>query len=350
MRVLYIGPLFPGSTALHRMQALEQLGCRVVAIDSRWPGSNYGDSSPLGRIYRKLLRSTDAIMDWRGIRRSLRRHQNNGTWNVLWVDKGKDLSPELLSRFKQSQPECRFVNYSPDDMFNPANSTDHFLRSIPLYDLMVTTKSYNVAELREAGARDVFFVGNAYEPSIHRPVELSDEEQARWGCEVCFVGSCEPDRQRSIEKLAASGISVGLFGPWEHVAENYPNVRCHTGFFADEAYAKALCAGKIGLGFLRKANRDLQTTRSIELPACGVFMLAERTDEHLALFEEGREAEFFASDEELVEKCRYYLNHENERAAIARDGRARCSRDGYSNAGRLRAVLERLQKIQKKKI
>ncbi len=71
-------------------------------------------------------------------------------------------------------------------------------------------------------------------------------------------------------------------------------------------------------------------------------MLAERTDEHRGLFEEGKEAEFFESGEELVRKCRHYLDHEDQRARIAEAGLRRCRESDYSNAGRLSRVLQHL--------
>ena len=77
----------------------------------------------------------------------------------------------------------------------------------------------------------------------------------------------------------------------------------------------------------------------MEIPASGGFMLAERTDEHRALFEEGHEAVYFSTNEELLEKCRYYLAHDAERDAIARAGRQRCIDSDYSNEGMIRKCL-----------
>ena len=112
--------------------------------------------------------------------------------------------------------------------------------------------------------------------------------------------------------------------------------------FGDD-YAKAICSFSINLCFLRKLNRDLQTTRSIEIPACGAFMLAERTAEHRRLLDEGVEAEFFDNRDELLSKCRHYLSHEEERVRIAAVGRQRCVQSHYSYDDQLQGVLKGLE-------
>lgn len=79
--------------------------------------------------------------------------------------------------------------------------------------------------------------------------------------------------------------------------------------------------------------------RTFEIPACGAFMLAERTDTHLALFEEGREAGYFDSAGELIDKIRYYLSHDAERARIAAAGYRKVISGGHTYSDRLSQII-----------
>ena len=71
-----------------------------------------------------------------------------------------------------------------------------------------------------------------------------------------------------------------------------------------ENYVKAIQASKISLGLLSKANRDLHTTRSAEVPNIGSVFCAERTPEHEWMFTDGEDAVLWSSPAECAAKKR----------------------------------------------
>jgi spore maturation protein CgeB len=107
------------------------------------------------------------------------------------------------------------------------------------------------------------------------------------------------------------------------------------------AYREAIWRSKINLAFVTKANLDDVAHKAFEIAACGGFLLAERTPEHMACFVEDEEAVFFSSAEECSEKIRRYLPDEAARVQIAGAGRLRSQNSGYDNDSMMRAVLAR---------
>jgi hypothetical protein len=335
--ILYVGPC--SGTCLQRANALRALGHRVEHVESGVPDA--GVRRQLYRAGHHLGLPPDVYGSNAAILRALSRE----AFDVLWVDKGLTIRARTLRRARRLKSALLCVSYSPDDMASPDNRSSAWLRCAPLYDVHVTTKSFNVGELPELGARDVFFVDNAFDPATHRPLELSPEERRRFAADVGFVGTFESERAEAMLALARRGVRVTIHGGrWERFRGRHANLDVRHEVLEGLDYARAVNATKINLGFLRKAYRDLQTTRSIEIPACGGFLLAERTDEHRRLFAEGVEAEFFASQDELEAKVRRYLACEEERLRIAAAGRRRCLEGGYGNEERLAAVFEHLER------
>jgi len=326
------------------MKALVDLGHHVEGVDTEPPHVRNLQRRFFYRLSGKLFRlglNAFGPKDLARANEAIIKKTKNERWDVLWIDKGLTIDAKTLSEAKARNPACRIVGYSPDDMFARHNQSRQFLEHISFYDIFFTTKSYNVPELRSLGCQRVEFVGNAFDPRIHRPRNVSSSERSRLGGPVGFIGDYERNRASSMYHLSKKGIQVRVWGPnWQKCRLESQNLRVELQSLWGEDYAKAICSFDINLCFLRKANRDLQTTRSVEIPACGGFMLAERTQEHLELFQEGKEADFFDCDEELVDKVRYYLSHEEERKRIAAAGRERCLTSGYSNQDRLRKMFD----------
>jgi len=344
MKVLFVAPLWSGSTCLHRLEAMKELGNDIEPVDTL---SNSLRKQQEKFIYR-LIRRIFGPLDYSSANQKILHLVKKDHFDILWIEKGLTIKATTLHAVRQAQPKIIIAGYSPDDMAASHNQTAHFLQGLPLYSIYFTTKSYNVRELQALGCSRVFFIQKSYDPRLHYPRQLTTDQQKQFGAPVGFVGDYERDRAELMLYLAQNGITVRVWGPnWDKCPFAHPNLKIEKQALWGESYALAICAMSINLGFLRKINRDLQTCRSIEIPACGQFMLAERTDEHLGLFLEGQEAEFFSNKEEMLKKVRYYLSHENERLRIAHAGRERCLKSGYSNHERIKTMFDVVSELKR---
>lgn len=333
--ILYIGALFKGSTAVHRLNAIKNIFNKVYSLDQQVVQNRiliFFDRL-LNKIFKKNI---NGFL----LNNKILAETKQNTIAIIWIDKGLQITHATLKTIKNNYPDVKLIHYSPDDMMNPNNQTKNYLDCIPLYDLHVTTKSYNVDELYKLGAKKVLFVNNAYAPEVHKPFVLTSIEKEKYFADVSFIGAPEKERAESILWLANNGIKVTIWGNnWHKYLPYHPNIIIKNGWFADEEYSKIICASKINLAFLRKVNRDLQTTRTMEIPACSGFMLAERTTEHLNLFKEDDEAVYFSDNEELLSKIKYYLKAENIRLKITSNGFNRCQKSGYDNISMIKKVF-----------
>lgn len=347
LRVLMLAPVsgYDGfNTSQHRLLALKSLGLEATVVDSNSP-ARPGWSDFAARLRAWLFREgyPVAAADPGADASRLLSAASSGSFDLVWLEKALTIDSTHLIALRGAVPGTMIIGFSPDDMHARHNQSLQFLRSLPYYDAFLTTKSYNVDELVAAGCPRVQFVGNGYDPLAFRRLPVSSEDIVRLGGDIGFIGSFEQDRLDAMLSLAERGMRVRVWGNgWDRTRNVHPNLMIEGRALLGDDFALACGAFKINLAFLRKANRDQQTTRSVEIPACGGFMLAERTPEHESLFTEGVEAEFFSSFDELASKCRAYLADDVARASVAMRGHRRCERDGYTNAARIAQALDNL--------
>lgn len=109
-----------------------------------------------------------------------------------------------------------------------------------------------------------------------------------------------------------------------------------------EAYFRHFREAAINLNLVNgNAETDLNM-RHFEITAAGGFMLCRDQPELAECFEIGRECAVFHSETDLLEKSKYYLDHPDERVAIARAGQQRTlSQHLYSH--RLDSLLKAMR-------
>jgi hypothetical protein len=239
-------------------------------------------------------------------------------------------------------PAAVRVHYLPDDASNPSNVTPQYLEHEHGWDTIVTTKTHNVRELEERGARHVILVRSAYDPRIHHGSPARAGRLYTLG----FIGAARRDRLDLPHRFAnhASPGQAVVRGPkWRR---RYPfgvkGVRIggpvHGPDYA--SVASEIFASPI---LLNSENRDAHTCRSFEIPACGVLAIAPRTSEHQAILEEGSEALMFSSDAELDACLDRVASHPQELEAMAAAGHRRILRDRHSYEDRVSEILAELR-------
>jgi len=249
---------------------------------------------------------------------------------------------ETLEKVKHFSPDIVLVTYHNDNPFVGLKNRfkwRHYLSSIRLADITLVYRPSNIKDARRWGGKNIHILPPYYLTYRDRPCLNPCQ---RYSSDVIFIGHFEDDgRAETIDYLVNNGIDVGLYGTgWEKVAKRYSwaggkKIRMTRG----NEYSRLLSQAKIGLVFLSRANRDVWTRRCFEIPACGTLMMAPRTGELEDLFADGREAVYYDSEEDLLQKLKYYLVNDKERQQIAHAGRERCINDGHNQMGRTETLI-----------
>jgi len=111
-------------------------------------------------------------------------------------------------------------------------------------------------------------------------------------------------------------------------------------------YVDAMRGAKLCIGMLSKGNRDQHTTRTMEIPAAGGLLCAERTAEHQALYREGEEALFWSDANECAAVCKRLLADSARLQSVREAGQRRVLANRVGNEDIGRTVLAHCKKGQ----
>lgn len=254
--------------------------------------------------------------------------------------------PKTVQKLRE---QGNFVfTYNNDDPFSGTPNMGYyryFKAILPIADVNLVYREKNIADYESVGAKNVNILLPYYIEKDNFYIGVKDD------IPIAFLGHFENDgRDRLVHTLVRSGMPITVFNgsDWEkaplyekikHVIK--PGKR-------GEKYNETLNRCQIALVFLSKLNHDTYTRRCFEIPATKTLMLCEYTKEMDRMFPAGECAVYFKTENELVEKSKYLLDHPEEIKRIAHNGYERLKTLGGSNIDRCKEVINFFRELSGK--
>jgi spore maturation protein CgeB len=244
------------------------------------------------------------------------------------------LTREALCRLRSLRTVC--INYATDDPWNPAQRASWYLRALPAYDIVLTPRRANIADLLRLGCPSVHFLPFGYDHTLFIPFKVS-VGTPRY--DVLFAGGADRDRLAFVQDFMNVGADLALVGDyWKRYRETRPYALGHK---SPVVLRDLTAAAKVNLCLVRRANRDGHVMRSFEIGAIGGCMLAEDTEDHRSICgSDGDSVHYFRTPKQAAALARVLIDHPAERARLAASVRDRVSRGAHTYRDRLYTMLD----------
>lgn len=307
MLVGYHNPNFTNST-VYRDKAVGYLGHELLSFEDRafvLPG-RIRDRFPvlqawdLERLNRKLIRSA--------------REEKP---DICLVVGGQRTLPQTIEAVKQMGIKTAlWTTDAPVDFKN-------VLAAAPFYDHLFCAGTEALDIFQRNGLRHAVWLPFGCDPNYHKPVDLTDEDRKEYGKDIAFVGSYYPNREVLLEQLAEFDIHV--WGPyWSRMRSDSPlKDKVTSAKLNFDQWVKIYNASKIVIVVHYqdpKVPCHQASPKLFEAMACGACVFSDNQRDVKALFDGGRHVVYFNDVHDLKSKIKFYLAHDEERRAIARQG------------------------------
>jgi glycosyl transferase family 1/uncharacterized protein DUF3880 len=186
---------------------------------------------------------------------------------------------------------------------------------------MFVTYYEQVGIYRAAGVEQVEFLPQGVDPEADEPADSAPEH---YECETSFVGSGQSSYRHTVLRAVAAVSRLQIRGPgWEGAPSDLPVAG---GPVYGKRLAQVIKAAAISLGAssypAQDAERFSASNRMWKILGCGGFYLGRYVNGIEAFAVHGQHCAWYRDPDQAAELTRHYLDHPDDRARIARAGRA----------------------------
>ena len=314
-KILFMYPTVGGGslvTAQNVQEALKEIGASLKVIDP-WE-------------YRSLIQKRFSDKDEGEINRLTKEISNGYLIKAIEGFKpdlfltvfGLHIEPEIFQLLKKEGIVscCWFL----DDPWGFEEAS----RIAPNYDFFFTHEPTTVEKYKAIGVKNAYYLPEACNSNMHRRVDLTEEEKARYSCDLSFVGRPHSNRIGFLERLA--DYDLGIWGDgWDDIDLSPRLKGCiKGGEVPQQEMVKIFNVSKIALnlhptsGLKGMEAGEGICPRTFAIAGSGAFQLVDWRGEMERLFRVGEEIITFRDIDEVPGLVDYYLNHPDERRTMAK--------------------------------
>lgn len=279
MKVLLLIPMADGQTGPAIKHAFEQLGHMVRAVDAkRQPHDSY-------RVACEFKP------------------------DLVFCSRTQALTREVPA-IKEKFKDAIFFLWNMDTRIK----IEHWTRLFPLIsscDYHFVPDTGTIPQWKKINPNTFWLPQGLQDEIYDKPKTITDEDKAKYSCDVSFAGSIRGSHKNRAPFLGAikeMGINHKFWGCYD-----VPRVY-------NEEHNKMVSLSKINLAMSGwHSNGKYTSVRNYKILGAGGFMLEFDRDGIHEIFPENV-AKYYATPEDLVKKVRYWLDHDQERRTVADAG------------------------------
>jgi len=258
---------------------------------------------------------------------------------------GNEIKKQTIKKITQENKVTAF-NWFADDHFRFYNFSRYYT---PLFNWVSTTDSQAVKKYYKIRYKNVIKTQWACNHFLYKPFDLPKIY------DVSFIGQPHSDRRKVADQIRKAGINIKCWGNgWENgrvsqdemikifsqskinlnltKSSGGVNFRALVSIFLKRELNKTLkfVSPKYWFSnfqFILNKKREQIKGRNFEIPGCKGFLLTSDADNLTDYYEDGKEIVIYKDINDMIDKIKYYLEHNQEREAIAQAGYERTLRE-----------------------
>lgn len=239
---------------------------------------------------------------------------------VVVVCKGEFIAPQTVTQISDEFGAYTII-WFPDDprLFH---SLSRYIA--PSYDCILSSSQDCAERYKEMGLTNVHWLPFACDHLVHRCINLTHDEKAYYGADLCFVGTYLPERAKKLSGIADFDLAIWGSRWYRFLLPRELRRRVKRKSVFGHEMVKVYNASKIALNVHHRYDITSKANmRVFEVTGCGAFLLTDRPKGIESLYRVGKEIICYDDESEMRELANYYLDNLEERRTVAIRGQER---------------------------